>query len=322
MRVIAYARGRRPPLFDRLKRLFAGESKAAPAVEVRKTALTHTPFDPIAALGRWIELHLEWEFAEPFVGYVYWDAHAGLSARGDRAGSADIAEAAGFTLRMPMKGPWRVLDETEVAARGLPARPTWLVHYEPQIDPDEPWRSEPTVRRHTHPSWLDDVQVVVHDGEPRRTGRQPEACWVRVTKVELLPARPVMLDPKLPKAKRADLEQRYSWDGYLFTGTLKNQPHKLTSVRDGDELRFMIADGYGLLLMVTEQYLDERKRWAIGPCTRCSAIETFDPPSVMARTRFSDVPEGSVMEAFNAKCALCGDEGTQMLSSVGAAKKG
>jgi hypothetical protein len=46
-----------------------------------------------------------------------------------------------------------------------------------------PWRGDPDLVGRFHPEYPDNLQVVVHDGEPRRTGRGTEACWVRVTGV-------------------------------------------------------------------------------------------------------------------------------------------
>ena len=60
------------------------------------------PIDGTALL-RWIELQLPdppWSEPEPFIGFVYMDAQAGLSAKGGRAGDPSQAEQPGLTVRL------------------------------------------------------------------------------------------------------------------------------------------------------------------------------------------------------------------------------
>lgn len=173
-----------------------------------------------------------------------------------------------------------------------------------------PWRQDPELAGRLHPECPDDLQVVVHDGEPRRTGRALEACWVRATGVAgtlryaIAPAdaRP----PLDPAAVR--------WvDRTVYQGTLLNQPHGLQSVRQGETLLFLCVPGIPHPLMVTLGYLNERGQWAFVPCSGCGADQGLDPPTVMAATRFPDAPPGSVPVAFTAFCS-CG--GTMVLTML------
>ncbi len=68
---------------------------------------------------------------------------------------------------------------------------------------ERPWRSDPALVGKFHPSYPDHLQVLVHDGEPRRTAHQPELCWVRVVAEELGPERPAL-------AHRTDPPQRHA----------------------------------------------------------------------------------------------------------------
>jgi hypothetical protein len=73
------------------------------------------------------------------------------------------------------------------------------------------WRDHPKLRGRLHPHHPDDVQVIVNDGGPRMTDRDPETVWVRVVGSQ----------------------------GDLFTGEVLNQPHQLLSVRQGDRIQFL-----------------------------------------------------------------------------------
>jgi hypothetical protein len=140
------------------------------------------------------------------------------------------------------------------------------------------WRKHPKLKGKFHPEYPDDVQVLVHDGGPRLTTHRPEGVWVRVT----------------------------ACAGSVFTGTVLNQPHQLTSVREGSTIKFIAPEGGQHPLMVTEKYLCERPNWIIHPCQKCGLTELFDPPSDLMRVVFPNVPEGSIMEMFTAFCGACG----------------
>ena len=280
----------------------------APAAETRPAA-------PIP-WGCWVWLELPGQFAERFLGYVYMDPRAGLSAKGDRESVAELAERPGVTVRLPMGVPPRPLTAEEVAARGLPAAPSWLVHYGPQPDPDSPWRKDVHLQGRFNESYPDDLQVLVHDGEPRRTGRQSELCWVRVLRAEPGPSRPALYSPEQTSLSQEEFQRRDSGAPWVYVARLLNAPQGLQGVRQGEELRFLSGAGLKYPLHVTPQYLRERESWRIAPCKQCGWSETLDPPTVMARLRFPNMPPDSKVEAFTSFCAMCG--GVQLLSHVDA----
>ena len=172
-----------------------------------------------------------------------------------------------------------------------------------------PWHGDPALQDRFHPSHPNDLQVMVHDGEPRRTRRTPEACWVTVAGVHGVLRMPIAPSDALPVKSGT-----VSWaERPVYQGTLLNQPRQLDTVRQGDTILFVHAPGIPHLLHVTANYLAERSQWVFVPCNKCGADQALDPPSIMARTRFPDMPEGSVMMSFTAFCP-CG--GTMMLSAL------
>jgi hypothetical protein len=242
------------------------------------------------ALLRWISLELPeapWGTAEPFVGFVYLDAQAGLSAKGWREAEALACK---LTVRLPIGVPSRILDDAEATARGLPVAPDWLRAYGPQPARDAPWRHDPALIGRFHVRFPDDLQVVVHDGEPRRTERRAESCWVRIDASDDGAPRPVDGQP----AQRR-----------VYGATLLNQPHYLTSIKAGDRLRLLAAPGGAAPLMVTDDYLAERPAWRVTPCDGCGLHEGLDPPSVMAATRFPDLDPDARPIMFTARCTAC-----------------
>jgi len=273
--------------------------------------MTDRPGGPTALAGEallsWIELALPdppWSEPEPFVGFVYLDDQAGLSAKGGRAGDPALAARPVLTVRLPIGVPSRILDGAEAAGRGLPARPDWLHHYGTQPPAHGPWRTDPALRGRFHRSFIDDVQVLVHDGEPRRSGRKTELCWVRVVAAEDGPPRPV-----------ADGDGAALPDhrGPVYVGELLNRPHQLSSVTAGDAIRFLADAGGRHPLLVTAAYLEERPGWRLAPCGGCGRVEGLDPPSVMARTRFPDAPADALPVMFTARCS-CG--GSQLVARL------
>ncbi len=241
------------------------------------------------ALLRWILLELPdppWGAGAPFVGLVFLDGAAGLSARGWRA---DAPHDGGLTVRLPIGVPGRVLDDDEAASRGLPAEPVWLAAAGPQPPAFAPWRHDPALIGRLHPRFPDDLQVLVHDGEPRRAGKTAEVCWLRVIASE-------------------DVGRR------VYLGELLSKPHQLETVHQGDHLRFLPAPGGRHPLYVTDAYLAERSSWQIAPCTSCGLAETLDPPSVMAQTRFAGTAAADAPVMFSAHCAAC--KGTQVVERV------
>jgi hypothetical protein len=171
--------------------------------------------------------------------------------------------------------------------------------------PQTPWRTDPALAGKFHPDFPDDLQIVVHDGEPRRVGRKPELCWVRVVAAEQGPERPVMSgsSSQAPSPSRA-----------VYVAELLSSPFELTSVKQGDSIRFLADPGSADPVSVTSAYLAERAAWQIQPCRTCGAHEGLDPPAVMAATRFPDVDSPPL--TFTSHCSLCG--GLQLLQRIDA----
>jgi hypothetical protein len=246
-------------------------------------------------------------------GFVYFDAQAGLSVRGGPEGDKDLAALPPMTFRMPMGELVRALSDDEAAGRGLPVPPSWLEHYGPQPKRDAPWRTDPALLGKTHPSFPDDVQVVVHDGEPRRTGKRAEQCWVRITGARDGPRKVVFTDEKSAGVTRAAFDQRHQGHPLVYTGILLNQPHQLTTIRQGQSLDFYANGGDGEAVRVTAAYVEERKGWGVVPCNQCGFCEGLDPPTTMAKTRFPDAPADATVQQFSSKCPKCG--GLQMFAA-------
>jgi hypothetical protein len=270
--------------------------------------------DAASFLGHWVRLTL---MDRAVLGFVYFDPGAGLSARGwlgARSGPPNV------TVRLPDPAAQVVaLASAEVESLGLPAVPDWLGVYGPQPSAQAPWRSDPHLRGRFHPSFPDDLEVLVHDGEPRRTQRQHEKCWVRVRSAEPGPQRVMIFNAQASSLTQEVFDQKYGSSSLLvFRGTLLNAPTQLSTIRQGEELLFISGEGLELPLRVTPQYLEERGSWRVQPCSTCGLGEGFDPPTVMAHTRFPDQQEHSV-EMFTAFCPR-GCQGQQLLFSKQAAE--
>jgi hypothetical protein len=164
------------------------------------------------------------------------------------------------------------------------------------------WRTDPALQGRFHAELVDDLLVMVHDGEPRRTQRAPEACFVRVTGVAgvlRMPHAPPDAVPPVPASALRWTEQP------IYRGTLLNAPRNLTTVRQHQPIELIAARGLPYPLQITPQYAQERGRWCIAPCTGCGGDQALDPMTTMARTRFPDTPSGSSPIAFSANCP-CG----------------
>ena len=229
---------------------------------------------------------------EPIVAFVYLDAHAGPSAKGGLASERDLARMPSRTIRLSSETAVRELSPDEIAAYRLPAAPDWLRSYGPQPAPQSPWHRDPLLAGKFHDRYPDDIQAFIHDGDPRRTRRGPELCWVRMQRIERAPTRQLA----------ASLEP----SRHVYIAELLNQPHTLTSVQRGDRIKVISVHGLPHPLHVTEDYLHEREQWTITPCDKCGASECFDPPSVMAAVRFPEAPPDSIIEAFTSFCSHCG----------------
>jgi hypothetical protein len=140
------------------------------------------------------------------------------------------------------------------------------------------WREHPKLKGRFLPEHPDDLQVIIHEGGPRITRNPPEGVWVTVSGV----------------------------DGEVFRGRVLNQPHNLHSIRQGSEIKFIIADGAEFPVMVTDKYLRERGAWVIHPCSKCGLSELFDAPSDLIRVVFPNQPTDTQMSIFTAFCPMCG----------------
>src|SRR5688572_26430239 len=123
-----------------------------------------------------------------------------------------------------------------------------------------PWRDDPDLAGSFHPEFPDDLQVVVHDGEPRRTKRAPEVCWVRVGSVHATLRFPVApADAELPiRGETARWIERR-----VYRGALLNQPHHLVETSKGGEVLVVGSPGLPHPLQIRAAYLAERTQWAL-----------------------------------------------------------
>lgn len=241
-----------------------------------------------------------------------------MTMRMEPHGASAIAKASAMPpgiviMRLPVPGVLTPLDDEEIAARRLPAVPDGMEHYGPQPRSRAPWRADEVLRPRLNPNFPDDIQVLVHDGEPRRTNRKLEECWVRITGAFDCGPRAALLVPGTGVTEE-EFARRYPSPSTVYSATLLNQPHFLETVKEGDTVYFIAGGGVPRPLMVTEQYLAERPSWIIAPCAKCGFSECLDAPSVMARTRFPDAPPGSEMKSFSSFCAFCG--GIQLLAKM------
>jgi len=107
------------------------------------------------------------------------------------------------------------------------------------------WREHPGLQGRFHPEFPDDLQVIVHDGLPTRTGKRPELIWVQVTSRE--PDVTIFGKVLLP----------------VFQGIVLNKPHAIETISAGITIRFVVPQSGPYPLHVTERYLEERTTWRI-----------------------------------------------------------
>lgn len=144
-----------------------------------------------------------------------------------------------------------------------------------------PWREHPKLQGRFHPESPDDLQVIVHDGGPHTSNREPELVWVRVTECQ----------------------------DEVFSGLLLNKPAQLQSVAQGSLIQFIVPGGGPHPLQVTGQYLQERSFWRLlTPCNKCGLSELFDPPSRLLTGSFPGVTADQLSRGFTftTRCGWCG----------------
>lgn len=150
-------------------------------------------------------------------------------------------------------------------------------------DHPAPWREDPRLKGRFHPEAPDDVQVYIHDGNPRFCRRIPEVAWVRV----------------LASGRAA------------FRGQILTAPQGLLSVKQSSTIIFQVCKNTGLPFLVSKRYLEERREWHVKPCTHCGFSGLFEPPSELFEKAHRGAPEGMIPMASTAFCPLCG--GVQMI---------
>jgi hypothetical protein len=143
-----------------------------------------------------------------------------------------------------------------------------------------PWRNDARLAGRFHESYPDDLQVLVHQGGPRLSDRAPELIWVRLIGT--------------------------STSRGVYRGSLLNQPHQLTQVRQGSEILVLVAEGAPHPVRTTMEYLRERSNYEIRPCHKCGFAELFDAPSALIAKVFPNTPSNAVVEQFTSFCPLCG----------------
>jgi hypothetical protein len=148
------------------------------------------------------------------------------------------------------------------------------------------WNTHPRLRGRFDEQYPDDLRVIAHDGGPRFSRVAPEVVWVRVT----------------------------GGDGDVWSGTLLDRSHHLSSHDAGVSIRFTVPETGALPVMVGDRYLEERPNWMVHPCDRCGITELFDPPSDLIRGVFEAEPDAGDVDRFTAICGWCG--GSQLVERV------
>jgi len=103
------------------------------------------------------------------------------------------------------------------------------------------------------------MQVILHDGGPLKTDRQPQLVWVRVI----------------------------GGTNELFSGVVLDKPAQLRTVRKGSKISFLLPKSGQYALQISSKYLEERPSWRLLiPCNQCGLSELLDPPSELIAKLF------------------------------------
>jgi len=177
-----------------------------------------------------------------FIGVVYVDPQAGLSAKGYLSEDQVLANIydgqlyllpATVRLNLPVVLGWEIMSDEEIRRLHLPEISSLLEYYGPQPKPGTrwgEWRQHPKLRGRFHPDYPDDIEVIVYDDDLETSTNTPERIWVRVTAMA----------------------------GDIFCGVLLNQPYNLKTLNEGDEVLFTVVDGIDYPIRVMEDQLRER----------------------------------------------------------------
>jgi hypothetical protein len=153
------------------------------------------------------------------------------------------------------------------------------------------WNNHPSLQGRFHEEFPDDLQVIVHDGQPTVTNRGAELVWVQVTGC----GEDVAI---FGGTKHLS----------VFRGTVLNRPHQLQTVSEGSEIQFVVPTGGEHPVQVTAQYLQERPGWRLlAPCKKCGMSELFDAPSIIVEHMFPNLtPDQLSGFTFKIRCGWCG----------------
>ncbi len=148
------------------------------------------------------------------------------------------------------------------------------------------------------------IPVLVHDGDPRRTGIIPQIVSVRT--IDHDRDIPVFGFKTLP----------------VFRGIVLGEVKGLKTVHAQTEILFVLPEGGPYPLLVTEEYIRERPRLRNStPCRGCGMTELFDPPSKHI-SRFALADDAPMQKAiFTAHCGFCGNGLVAILMSKPAPTK-
>jgi hypothetical protein len=102
------------------------------------------------------------------------------------------------------------------------------------------WREHPKLKGRFHPDYPDDLQVIVHDGGPRFSSTQLEVVWVAVT--GMMSSKAFQARVLTPTTSAKDTSS-YDQEFQVFKGRVLNQPHKLQSIHQGSNIKFITAHG-------------------------------------------------------------------------------
>jgi len=125
------------------------------------------------------------------------------------------------------------------------------------------------------------MQVIVHEGGPLETDRQPQLAWVRVT---------------------GGADDR-------FSGVVLDKLARLRRVRKGSRISFLVPKNGPYALQVSSSYLEERSSWRLlMPCNQCGLSELFDPPSALVAGIFPTMTSEDLAQGFTftTRCGWCG----------------
>ena len=151
------------------------------------------------------------------------------------------------------------------------------------------WHNDTALKGRFHPDYPDDMQVLIHEGSHRFTKTKPELMWVKIT----------------------EHREFTCVDGsaiIAYKATLLNQPQNLSTIAIGHEILFVAHEDFRYAIRVTDDYLADRVKYTITPCSKCGLPELFDPVVKLYAKSFPGLADrtNSVIANFTSYCPLCG----------------